>query len=328
MEESSPQITFYIPSALEVVPSRATSQHSCLEMLIARGDTAQTELNGDQHLLALFGGDPSGPAARAAVSHLAQYEGSDAAQWRIIASPVHLLADHATLHFPPQPDPLLNDEESRALMASCQDHFAEEGWQLECGDANSWYLHVNGASSITTTPVNEAVGKPLFEALPQGDDARIWRRWTNEVQMLFHTHAVNDARQARGNKPINSLWFWGEGCLPGVTPGSFSQVFGGDRYVQGLAKLSGAQWAPLPSEFAEISESGQHGAILVALDAATGSCWESEWFCPLRNTLRDRSVSSVVFHFHNGYTTQLKPSMLLRFWRRKHLSIAMAESAS
>lgn len=328
MEESSSQITFYIPSALEVSPSHATSQHSCLDMLIARGDTLQTELNGDQHLLALFGGDTSGATARAAVSQYAQYESCHAEQWRIIASPVHLVADHATLHFPPQPVSLLNDEESRALMASCQDHFAEEGWQLEYGDANSWYLHVNGSTNITTTPVLEAVGKPLFEALPQGDDARIWRRWTNEVQMLFHTHAVNDARQVRGNKPINSLWFWGEGCLPSVTPGRFSQVFGGDRYVQGLAKLSGAQWAPLPCEFAAIRESVQHGAILVALDAATRSSWDREWFCPLLTTLRDRSVSNVLLHFRNGYTTQLKPLMLWRFWRRKHLSIAMAESAS
>jgi hypothetical protein len=328
MEELSQQITFYIPSTLEVVPSRATSQHSCLDMLIARGDTLQTDLNGDQHLLALFGGDTSGASARAAVSHHAQYGSSDTEQWRIIASPVHLVADHATLHFPPQPDPLLSDEESRALMASCQDHFAGEGWQLEYGDANSWYLRVNGSTSITTTPVSEAVGKPLFEALPQGNDARIWRRWTNEVQMLFHTHAVNDARHVRGKPSINSLWFWGEGYQPRVTPGRFSQVFVGDRYVQGLAKLSGAQWAPLSGGFAAMRESGRHGAVLVALDAETRSSWDLEWFCPLLNTLRDRSVSKVVLHFRNGYTTQLKPSTLWRFWRRRHFSIAMRESAS
>lgn len=327
MEESSTQIAFFIPSTLEASSPHAVSHHTCLETLIARGDTRTTSNRNDAQLLALFGGDPIDAPARAAVSHHAQY-GSTDSEWRIIASPVHLLADHATLHFPPQPDSLLNDEESRALMVSCQEYFAEEGWQLDYGDANTWYLRVKSSTDITTTPIVGAVGKPLFDVLPQGGDARTWRRWTNEVQMLFHTHAVNEARHARGQASINSLWFWGEGCLPRVTQGCFSHVFGGDHYVQGLAQLSGAQWAPLPSGFAAMSESDRQGPVLVVLDAATYSLWDSEWFCPLTNRLRSKSVSNVALHFREGYTTQLTPSMRWRVWRRQRFWITMMESAS
>ena len=327
MEDHVAQLTCYIPSDLEESVPRTGSHFSSLETLVARGDAKHSPYCGDAQFLALFGGEPARGTARAAVSHHAQYGSAEHEQWRIIASPGHLVADHATLHFPPQHHALLNDEESRALMDSCQAHFAEEGWQLDYGDANTWYLCVNGSHSITTTPIVDAIGKPLFDVLPQGSDARTWRRWINEAQMLFHTHAVNEAQQRRGAPPINTLWFWGEGCLPSVTQGRFSRVFGGDRYAQGLAQLSGAQWAPLPNGITAMSLSGQQGAILIVLDEASTTSWDSAWFGPLIDRLRDKSVSNMTLHFRNGYSTQLKPSMLWRFWRRRHFSLTM-ESAS
>ncbi|HEY0634827.1 MAG TPA: hypothetical protein VGE00_05535 [Gammaproteobacteria bacterium] len=327
MEESSAHITVYIPSDLEQSPPHASSHFPCLEKLISRGETVQIPHLGDAHMLTLFGGDSAGGTARAAVSHYVQYASSGDGQWRIIASPVHLVADHATLHFPPQNHSLLNDEESQALMVSCQDHFAEEGWRLEYGAANTWYLWIDGTPNISTTPLDDAIGNPLFEMLPQGDDAQRWRRWSNEAQMLLHAHAVNDARQARGQAPINSLWFWGEGRLPALTAKRFERVFGGDRYVQGLAQLSRAQWSPLVEGLSVMNDSLQHSATLIVLDEANRPRWDRAWFCPLAKKLRASAIDSLVLNFRNGYTTQLNPSMLRRFWRRKRFSIAATESA-
>ncbi len=322
MEEYSAQLTFYIPSDLEASVPLAASRFPFLETLLARGDTTRSLYLGDAHLLALFGGDPSGGSSRAAVSHLAQFGAAGSEQWRIIASPVHLLADHATLHFPPQLQAALSDEASRALMESCQHHFAEEGWHLEYGDADTWYLQVSNSTGITTTPIDEAVGKPIFEVLPQGEDARTWRRWINEVQMLFHSHAVNDACSIKGEAPINSLWFWGEGRLPALSAGRFTHVYGGDSFVQGLAHMSGAQWSPLPdgTPFSEMRDN--EGPLLFVLDNSAKLHWDSDWFAPLYSLLQRKTVTRAELHFRNGYTTHLRNSMLWRFWRRKYYSVA------
>ncbi|HEY0721283.1 MAG TPA: hypothetical protein VGE50_08510 [Gammaproteobacteria bacterium] len=325
MADTSAHIVFYIPAALAEAAPHATSHHSCLEKLVARGDTRTSALRGDAQLLELFGGDASAGTARAAVSHHAQNGGSDVIQWRIIASPAHLVADHATLHFPPQHHAPLSDAESRALLAACQDHFALEGWQLDYGDAQSWYLRLSDTTAITTTSLADAVGAPLFEALPQGADARTWRRWLNEVQMLFHSHAVNEARTKRGLTPVNSLWFWGEGSLPVLTAQPFTHVFGGDLYVQGLARLSGAAWSALPEGMAALDASAVQGTVLVVLDEETDSSWDAQWFCPLSERLK--SFPNVAMNFHNGYVTHLDRKQLWRFWRRKHYSIAIRMSA-
>ncbi len=324
MAETPPHIVFHIPAALAETTPHASSPHPCLETFVARGDTAQTGGGGDGQLLALFGGDVAHGSARAAVCHHAQHGSRELDQWRIIASPVHLLADHATLHFPPQQHLCLSDEESRALIASCQEYFAEEGWQLEYGDATMWYLRVNRMSSIITTPLAEAVGKLLFDVLPQGSDARLWRRWINEAQMLFHTHAVNNARQTRGEPAINTLWFWGEGHLPALSTQRFGRVYGGDRYVQGLAQLSGAQWAPLPERMTAMELPSRQN-VLVVLDEAPHSSWDTQWFCALSSKLRDKSMIAATLQFRNGYTTHLTRKHLWRLWRRKRFTV---ESAS
>jgi len=328
MADAYSHIAFYIPAALADSAPHASSRYSCLEQLVARGDTTDTEVSGDALLYTLFGGNVVGSGPRAAVSHHAQYECDEVGQWRIIASPVHLVADHATLHFPSQQAVSLSEAESRTLMASCQDHFGEEGWLLEYGDARTWYLRLSAATSITTTPLAEAVGSPLFDALPQGSDARLWRRWTNEVQMLLHTHGVNQERQRQGLPIINSLWFWGEGRLPQLAEQKFARVLGGDVYVQGLARLSGAEWAPLPEELSALDASDLRGQQLVLLDQADASTWDERWFCTLSNMLREKSINSATLHFHNGYTTQLSRALLWRFWRRKRFSLAMSEPTS
>lgn len=324
MAAPSTHISLYIPAALAESAPHAPSQHPCLDTLIARGTTTRSALQGDGQLLALFGGEATVASGRAAVSYFVR-QGGGVEGWRIIASPVHLLADHATLHFPPQHNVRLSEEESRALMVSCQSHFAPEGWQLEYGDAQTWYLGLAEASAITTTPLADAVGAPLFEALPQGKDAQIWRRWLNEVQMLLHGHAVNQARQTQGEPAINSLWFWGEGRLPALAEKPYTRVYGGDAYVEGLARLSGAEWAPLPQALSALEGKELQGKILVVLDGAHDLVWESHWFCTLSERLRKGTFNALTLHFRNGYTTHLVKNNLWRFWRRKRFAL---ESAS
>lgn len=49
----------------------------------------------------------------------------------------------------------------------------------------------------------------LADWWPQEASFKAWRRLLNEIQMLWHTHPVNEQRAQRGLPPINSLWLYG-----------------------------------------------------------------------------------------------------------------------
>ena len=62
--------------------------------------------------------------------------------------------------------------------------------------------------------LDRVIGRDVDPWLPSGASARLLRRLQNEMQMLLYTHPINEARAARRDLPINSLWFSGTGCLP------------------------------------------------------------------------------------------------------------------
>ena len=60
----------------------------------------------------------------------------------------------------------------------------------------------------TCTP-DAACGHNIDVWSPNGGSARDWRRLQNEVQMLWHQHPLNDAREQNNHPRINGLWLWG-----------------------------------------------------------------------------------------------------------------------
>jgi len=45
---------------------------------------------------------------------------------------------------------------------------------------------------------------------PKGVEALHWHQLFNEIQMLLFSHPVNEAREVRGELPVNSVWLWAE----------------------------------------------------------------------------------------------------------------------
>ena len=48
--------------------------------------------------------------------------------------------------------------------------------------------------------------------------AKKWRRLQNEIQMIWHNHPINEARLARGELSINSVWLYGGGSSADIAP--------------------------------------------------------------------------------------------------------------
>ena len=107
----------------------------------------------------------------------------------------------------------IGPEESDALLQAMQPYFESEGIDLHPAWPGHW-LGMGEVFNQPTASLDRVIARNVDPWLPGGPNARLLRRLQNEMQMLLYTHPVNQARGARGQLPINSLWFSGSGRLP------------------------------------------------------------------------------------------------------------------
>ena len=106
----------------------------------------------------------------------------------------------------------IKEDESSALLMAMRPFFESEGLHLHPVRAGRWLVQ-GAAMAIPTASLDRVIGRDVDPWLPASADARLLRRLQNEMQMLLYTHPINDARAARREPPINSLWFSGTGRL-------------------------------------------------------------------------------------------------------------------
>lgn len=151
------------------------------------------------------------------------------AAWGLV-SPVHwhVGTDQVSLADPQQLQ--LDEPTSRALFEAVrplvEDDAAagESTWQrphLAFGHATRWYLSHESLALLRSASLDRVAGRNVDPWLVQEGAAaaetlalRRWRRLQAEVQMLLHTHAVNNEREAQGLPVINSFWLSGCGRAP------------------------------------------------------------------------------------------------------------------
>jgi hypothetical protein len=305
-----------------------------LDTLIARGRrTAQRvalleRWLADRHGLANDGEPPYAP-------HSLLGDGVDpgAGGW-LRADPCHLrlgtdhlvLADAATFD--------ITADEAAALVGALDAHFAPDGFSFRAVRPDRWYLALDSLPAMTTTPLATARAQSVDPLLPRGADARAWHARLNEVQMVLHAHPVNEAREARGAPPINSVWIWGAGRAGETPRRAYARVRATDPLALGLAKASGgAAHALPPNAEAWLQDAPRDGIEAIVLDslrvpAAYGDAqtWRSRlesmerhWFTPLVGALRAGRVGMVTLHaMGNGGALQSETTRqdLRYFWRR------------
>ncbi len=105
----------------------------------------------------------------------------------------------------------MSRQEADALAAAIGQHFGEAIFPRSRSTRNAGTAISRMRLDLATTPLSVAIGRDIEPLMPQGDDALRFRSLLNELQMLLFEHPVNQAREARGELPINSLWLWGGG---------------------------------------------------------------------------------------------------------------------
>lgn len=233
------------------------------------------------------------------------------------ADPVHLharrtelvLVDAGRLHIEPA--------ESQALTESLNAHFAQDAVRLHALAPAHWFAEVERPVRLHTVSLSAAVGHSIDSLLPRGEDALLWHRRSNEAQMLLHQHPVNEAREARGAPTINSVWIWGCGSLPVCRTG-FGAVWGGDDFLQGMARRAGVATSVLPTDARAWLEQARTGEHLVALDAPAATL-DQAWIGPLWSALAENRLASatlVTVAHGQRLAWRLVRADRWKFWRR------------
>lgn len=113
---------------------------------------------------------------------------------------------------------LLYTAHSRDLMGALAPFCADDGVELVWEGAMRWRACGAVLRDIVGVGLDRVVGLPVgpwmrhSPANARGE--RLLRRLQSEAQMLFHTHAVNGARERSGLLPVNGFWIGGAGvCL-------------------------------------------------------------------------------------------------------------------
>lgn len=199
----------------------AELQLPALEELLGRLQVA-SRLEGDEYrlsmpherVLALSLGWQGADGALPWAARSAAMDGVDTARgskaWGLI-SPVHWQVgrEHLTMG---DPDDLgLDSDEARAFFEAVQPLMRSEGWVFVLRAPTRWYVAHDSLADLPTASLDRAIGRNPDFWMPDHPAARAVKRLQSEVQMLLHTHPLNDAREAAGKLPLNSFWLSGCG---------------------------------------------------------------------------------------------------------------------
>ncbi len=136
------------------------------------------------------------------------------------ANPIHLEARME--HLVPSADisAHLDANTWQQLESLLNTHFNSEELRffLTLNPTPQLYLRVTTPFALTPLPVSAILGRPIASHWPSETEARPLirplARLLNEIQMLLHEQPFNEAREARGEPPINGLWLWDIPALP------------------------------------------------------------------------------------------------------------------
>ena len=147
----------------------------------------------------------------------------------------------------------LETEEGDVLIRFLQDRLGSERIHFYTGVQYRHLLVVKGGDKrLQCTPPHDIPLKPFRPHLPQAacdeaeDTARLLRSLMEQSQLLLKDHPLNLSRIQHGQDPANSIWPWGGGYRPQMTPltETFPQIRSGAvitavDLIRGIGRYAG-----------------------------------------------------------------------------------------
>jgi len=108
--------------------------------------------------------------------------------------------------------------EARILMEDVNKRLGTEEFTFYPGVSYRHILIWNKAPfDFKLTPPHDIIGRKVKDYLPGGPYGAIFLKMMESSSAFLQDHPVNRDRRARGLKPANSMWIWGEGKRPALS---------------------------------------------------------------------------------------------------------------
>lgn len=257
--------------------------------------------------------------------------GCDPPYW-LRADPIHLRIERGQIVLADSQIFRISPEEAQEFTALLNRHFAGNNLTLLPLHPDRWYLRLAKTPALQTHPLSQVAGKNINHLLPSGADSMAWHGVFNEIQMLLHEHPLNQAREARGELAINSVWLWGGGIMPTVERNVYTKAWSNDVLTRALALASHTDFSELPPAANAWLQSAGCGNHLLVLDSLSGKTqygdaygWreslkqlEHDWFAPLLAGLKQGRINRLTITAigeHGSRNFSVNRGDLWKFWR-------------
>lgn len=297
-------IGVFVPE-LEALLREAQSYPGRLEHFFARAPARRLDLAAA--VAELLTGEPlaAGPIGRL-------IDGANDAEGAIWmrADPIRLMPDLNAVWV----RPAAGMEADHPALPELIELFAEADLAFELSGPERGYLRLASVPDCRFQPPQALAGQSLDHALPEGPDARFWKRLLNEVQIILH--------QYRDQSEVSGLWFWGAGMLPdrSVLQPRYQNIYSSDRESLALADWLG------------LSHQVRTAHTLSAPNLLNGSLiwWEADsslsaddnlqalasWLGPLWRRLLSRRINAMELA-GSERAWRLSTAQAWQFWRRR-----------
>jgi len=109
--------------------------------------------------------------------------------------------------------------EADELIKAVNEAFADDTIHFYTGTSYRHCMIVhNGSTEYELTPPHDVLGQKVGDNLPKGEGSEFITEMMRKSYDILKDHPVNKARIARGLNPANSLWIWGQGKKPQLSP--------------------------------------------------------------------------------------------------------------
>ena len=329
------QLTLYIPGIFDLPGGNQPSVGSlrALETLLVRSEQkiSHATTGYENGLFSLFGihADENSDLPVAAITRMNDMGVIDN-DWWIRADPVNLSLDRERLVLIDAQRLGITQEQANRLVGEIMEVFKGDGWLLKAPCPDRWYLKPPKNHNITTSPLSQIIGQDVHPYLPKGPDSKVWHTTLNEIQIILHASNVNSEREQGGKLPVNSLWFWGGGRLPRITPAFWTKIWSNEPISLSLARMSEIPWGSPPGIFdIWLKHAGKPGKHLIILDDIQyvskyedAAGWnkilqgiEDNWMKPVLHALKYNTIASAELVTDMGMSFSLTSRDSRRWWR-------------
>tara|TARA_Y100001936_G_scaffold249272_1_gene299196 strand:- start:25836 stop:26912 length:1077 start_codon:yes stop_codon:yes gene_type:complete len=261
------------------------------------------------------------------------------------ADPVHLRVEHDQVLLADSRTFNISLEEAYQFVEVINKYFSEDSIFSKYGDNNKkelisifplcsdrWYLCLKKTPLIHTHILSDVIAKNINDYFPYGPEEMFWKGILNEIQMLLHEHPLNQVREARGDLPLNGIWFWGGGITPKSVVSPYKYIWSNDIFLNSLVTASGVNLMELPHNMENWPHLNKSHRQLIFLDSLYGKSqygdvygWreslkglEKNWFIPALGMLKKNIINQLtITTIRDGVARNffITKNNLYKFWR-------------